>query len=125
MKLLPLALAFLLAPTASHAALMSGQDLITACSGEPRAKATCDGYLMAVTDIVLRRESRGHTGGKVCVPDTVTQEQVRDAVLNVAQRPRAAHAPSGAGLVLMALRATWPCPGADGAPGRGVPPQDR
>ena len=108
----------LIAPAPSNAALMSAQDLVSACSGEPRARSTCDGYVMAVTDVILLRESRGKTTGKVCVPETVTQEQVRDAVLNVAQRPRAAHAPNGAMLVMMALRMTWPC---NGAPNNGAP----
>jgi hypothetical protein len=109
----------LLVPVASHAALLSAQDLITACSGDPQAKATCDGYLMAVTDLILLRESRGHNG-KICVPEAVTRDQIRDAVMNVAQRPRAAHAPNGAAVVMMALRATWPC---NDAPNNAAPKQ--
>jgi len=108
----------LIVPIEANAALMTARDLVSACSGEPRARATCDGYLMAVADLVLQRESRGRAGGKVCVPETVTQEQIRDAVLNVAQRPRAARAQTGAMLVMFALRVTWPCNG-NGAP----PPQ--
>ena len=43
-----------LAPTVSNAALMSAQDLVTACSGDATAKAACNGYLMAVTDALLK-----------------------------------------------------------------------
>ncbi len=113
------ALALLLAgSTPSHAAMMSAQDLIAACSGDNRAKATCDGYLMAVTDLILQRQSHGRAAGKICVPETITQQQVRDAVLNVAQHPRAAQADSGTMLVLMAMRKTFPCANApyNGAP---------
>jgi Rap1a immunity proteins len=119
--LLTLALA-LIAPIASKAALLSAQDLTTSCSGDLRARTICDGYLMAVTDAILLRESRGRTGGRVCLPEAVTLDQVRDAVLNIAQRPRAAHAPSGVMLVMMAMRVTWPC---DEAPGQrnGTPTQ--
>ncbi|MGD0433514.1 MAG: Rap1a/Tai family immunity protein [Acetobacteraceae bacterium] len=88
---------------------MSAQDLVTACSGDATAKAACNGYLMAVTDALLLRESRGRTQGRVCVPETVSVDQVRNAVLDVAQRPRAEHAPSGVMVVMMALRRTFPC----------------
>ena len=111
------AAALLFVPATSHAALLSAQDLISACSGDTKARATCDGYLAAVTDLILLREGRGRAG-KICVPDTVTQDQVRDAVLNVAQRPRAAHAPNGAVLVMMAMRTNWPC---NDTPGNGAP----
>jgi Rap1a immunity proteins len=100
-------LLLLLAPAPSNAALMSAQDLLTACSGDAMAKATCDGYLMAATDLVLRRQGRG----RVCVPATVTVDQVREAVLNVGQQGRAARAPAGLGLVAAAMRRTWPCEG--------------
>jgi Rap1a immunity proteins len=100
-----------MAPNASNAALMSAPDLLTACSGDAVAKATCNGYLMAVTDAVLLRESRG--GGRSCVPETVTVDQVRDAVLNVSAR-RAAHAGTALRLVTGAMRVTWPCTGTSG-----------
>lgn len=99
----------LLIPVSSRAALLSAPDLLTACSGDAVAKATCDGYIGGIADLVLQREGRGHTGGKLCLPDSVTHDQLRDAVLSVAHRPRAAHAPSGAMLVMLAMRATWPC----------------
>jgi hypothetical protein len=109
-RLLGLALTLLiLAPLSSNAALMSAQDLVTACAGDATAKASCNGYLMAVTDALLLKESRGRTAGRVCVPETVSVDQVRDAVLDVAQRPRAEHAPSGVMVVMMALRRTFPC----------------
>ncbi len=113
MKILGLATALLAcAPAASHAAMLSAQDLVTDCSGDATAMATCNGYLMAVTDIALRRESRASGEGKVCVPETVTVAQVREAVLSVAHGPggqAAVHAPTGLRLVARALRATWPC----------------
>jgi Rap1a immunity proteins len=113
-QVLALALPFLIAATAaSNAALMSAQDLATACSGDAAARATCNGYLMATTDAVLLKESRGRGNGKVCVPPTVTIDQVRDAVLSVAEHRRVAQAPVGVTLVTRALRATWPC---DAAP---------
>jgi hypothetical protein len=109
-RLLGLALPLLLlAPATSNAALMSAQELVTACSGDQTAKAACNGYLMAVTDALLLRESRGRTTRRVCLPETVSVDQVRDAVLDVAQRPRAEHAPSGVMVVMMALRRTFPC----------------
>src|ERR1700730_15607553 len=49
----------LILPIGSNAAAMSASDLLAACSGDATAKATCNGYLMAVTDMVLQRESRG------------------------------------------------------------------
>jgi hypothetical protein len=93
----------------AKAALMSAQDLVTACSGDQTAKAACNGYLMAVTDALLLRESRGRSSRRVCLPETVSVDQVRDAVLGVAQRPRAEHAASGVMVVMMALRRTFPC----------------
>ncbi|MGA3000821.1 MAG: Rap1a/Tai family immunity protein [Acetobacteraceae bacterium] len=117
-KVLAAALALLVfAPAASHAALMSAQDLLTACSGDAVARATCDGYLMAATDLVLRREGRGRTKARLCVPATVTIDQVRDAVLNVGQQRRAMRAPAGLGLVAIAMRRSWPCEGSLGEPG--------
>jgi hypothetical protein len=120
-----------LMPSGSRAAMLSARDLVADCSGDAVAVATCDGYLMAVTDYVLQRESRGREGGKVCVPETVTVGQVRDAVLNVAHRQAgnradspdgpggegrgALRAPNGLRLVARAMRVTWPC---DTAPNR-------
>jgi hypothetical protein len=110
----------LLAPAASNAALMSAQDLLTACSGNAMARATCDGYLMATTDLVLRREGHGQRKARLCVPATVTVDQVRDAVLDVGRQGRAMRAPAGLGLVATAMRRTWPCKGsAWEAPGQG------
>jgi hypothetical protein len=112
----------LIAPATSNAALVSAQELTAACSGDAKGRAACDGYLMAVADTLLLRESRGRTGGKVCLPETVTLDQVRAAVLNVAQRPRAARAPSGVMLVMMAMRVTWPCNDQQD-PRNGAPPR--
>jgi hypothetical protein len=99
----------LLFPIVSRAEMMSAQDLITACSADQRGRGVCDGYLMAVTDAILLRESRGRAQGRVCVPRDVTVNQVRDAVLNLSQRPRAARAPSGVMLVMIALRVNFRC----------------
>jgi hypothetical protein len=113
-KLLGAALGVLLiAPAASRAALMSAQDLLTACSGDAMAKATCNGYLMAATDLVLRRQGRG----RVCIPADITVDQVREAVLNVGRQGRAMRRPAGLGLVAAAMRRTWPCQGSPGDPG--------
>jgi hypothetical protein len=106
----------LFVPAASNAALMSAQDLLTACSGDAVAKATCDGYLMAATDLVLRREGHGRANGTMCVPPTVTVDQVREAVLNVGQQGRPVRAPAGLGLVAAAMRRSWPCQGSSGEP---------
>jgi hypothetical protein len=114
----------LLAPTASHAALMSAQDLLTACSGDAMARATCDGYLMATTDLALRRESNGRTNARLCVPPTVTVDQVREAVLNFGQG-RAVRAPAGLGLVAAAMHRTWPCQGSPREPGPDQPGGNR
>jgi hypothetical protein len=91
--------------------MMSAQDLVAACSADQRGRGVCDGYLMAVTDAILLRESRGQAQGRVCLPQDVTVNQVRDAVLNVSQRPRAARASSGLMLVMMALRVNFHCQG--------------
>jgi hypothetical protein len=104
-------------PIASRAEMMSAQDLITACSADQRGRGVCDGYLMAVTDAILLRETRGRAQGRVCVPRDVTVNQVRDAVLNVSQRPRAARAPSGVMLVMIALRVNFRCQGEPMPPG--------
>lgn len=119
LKLPALAVAsLLLAPAASNAAMMSAQDLITACSGDATARATCDGYLMAATELVLRRQGRG----RICVPSTVTVDQVREAVLNAGQQGRAARAPAGLGLVAAAMRRTWPCQDPNAGPGASPDP---
>jgi hypothetical protein len=114
MAALPVFALLVFFPGASNAALMSAQDLLTACSGDGVAKATCDGYLMAATDVVLRRESRGRSNARLCVPPTVTVDQVREAVLNAGQQGRAVRAPAGLGLVTAAMRRTWPCQGSSG-----------
>jgi hypothetical protein len=107
--------ALLLLPLArpSHAAMMTAQDLMSACSAGGQARATCDGYLMAIADFAQRRAA--HRGGqaKVCMPAEVTVDQVRDAVLRIGERGRALRAPYGLGLVAVALRRTWPCGGGD------------
>jgi hypothetical protein len=111
-KLIAAIFTFLLvAPAASNAAMMSAQDLLTACSGDAVARATCNGYLMAATDLVLRREGRGGANARMCVPPTVTVDQVREAVLNVRQQGRPIRAPAGLGLIAAAMRRTWPCQG--------------
>jgi hypothetical protein len=115
----------LVAPAASNAALMSGQDLLTACSGDAVARATCNGYLMAATDLVLRREGRGGVNARLCVPPTITVDQVREAVLNVGQQGRAVRAPAGLGLVAAAMRRTWPCQGSFDQPGGSQRPWPR
>jgi Rap1a immunity proteins len=117
-KLIAVSFALLLfAPAASNAAMMSAQDLLTACSGDAVARATCDGYLMAATDLVLRREGRGRANARMCVPPTVTVDQVREAVLNVGEQGRAVRAPVGLGLVAAAMRSSWPCQGSPEQPG--------
>ena len=129
MKTLWLATAVLVLPAAgSRAAPLSGPDLLTACGGNATARATCDGYLMAVTDAVLQRESRAKGRGKMCVPDTVTTDQVRDSVMGFTKQPRGAAAQLGAAqsgtampalrLVTAAMRATWPCEDAPQRKGR-------
>lgn len=115
----------LVVPAASKAALMSAQDLLTACSGDAVAKATCDGYLMAATDLVLRRESRDRSNARLCVPATVTVEQVRAAVLDVGRQGRAGRAPAGLGLVAFAMRRTWPCQAAVDEPDTNRRPSPR
>ena len=99
--------------TGSRAAMLSGPDLLTACGGNATAKATCDGYLMAVTDAVLQRESRARGKGKLCVPETVTIDQVRESVMGFTKQAKAPAQPmTGAPalrLVTAALRTTWPC----------------
>jgi hypothetical protein len=102
-----------IAPLAAKASLMSGQDLLSACGGDGNGRTVCDGYLMGLTDIVLHRESRGH-GGRICLPASVTVDQVRDAVLAVGHRPRLMRAPSGVAVVAAAMRVTWPCAGNPG-----------
>jgi len=121
-KLVAASFALLLfVPTASNAALMSPQDLLTACSGDAMARATCNGYLMAATDLVLRRESHGGTNAKVCLPSGVTVDQVREAVLNFGQQGRPLRAPAGLGLIAAAMHRAWPCQGSPGEPGRDEP----
>jgi hypothetical protein len=112
-------IASLFIPAVSRADMMSARNLIAACSGNQRD--VCDGYLMAVTDAVLLRESRGGAQGRVCVPQDVTVDQVRDAVLNVSQRPRAARATSGVMLVMIALRVNFHCQGDQMQPGQTQP----
>jgi len=90
----------------ARAAPMTGQDLVAACTGDATGKATCNGYLQALTDLVLRREEHSQNGGKICMPDTTTVDQVRDAVLASSH-----HAPFALGMVNMAMRKTWPCAG--------------
>lgn len=102
------ALALLAASGRADAALVSARDLAAACAGDAAAKAMCNGYLMAVTDGVLQRESRGGNR-KMCVPDNVTVDQVRDSVTHYGGK--AADAPTGIRLVIAAMRATWPCAG--------------
>jgi hypothetical protein len=101
-----------LVPARSDAALLSAHDLIGACAGDGTAMATCDGYLMAVTDAILQRESRGRTDGRVCVPETITIEQVRAAVLDFAKQKKAERASTGVALAVRAVRAAFPCEGA-------------
>jgi Rap1a immunity proteins len=60
----------------------------------------------------LLRGGRGRAGGEVCLPESIALDQVRDAVLGVARRPRASRAQSGVVLVMMAMRVTFPCAGA-------------
>ena len=102
--LLPLA-------TPSRAAMMTAQDLLSACSGGGPARATCDGYLMAVTDLALRRAAHANRQARICLPAEVTIDQVRDAVLQAGGGGRVMRAPFGLGLVAVALRRTWPCAG--------------
>jgi hypothetical protein len=112
-KLPALTIALLAAWTShANATPMSAQDLISACSGDGMGKATCNGYLMALTDLARRRERRGKGGGKVCLPENVTTDQVRDAVLAFAKQPKAQRVKSGMRLAAGAIRASWPCDGA-------------
>ena len=64
---------------------LSARDLVAACSGDTRARAMCDGYLMALTDAEKIREDRGR-GGRVCLPDSLTVDQIRAGVLDFANR---------------------------------------
>lgn len=108
----------------SNAALLSGPDLLKACEGNATAKATCDGYLMAVTDLVLQREARGRGKGKLCVPETVTIGQVRESVLDFVRKDKPRDKPVAASwpaprMVTASLRTTWPCDDAPRKKGRG------
>ena len=115
--------AVLIAPVMeARAAPLSGRDLLAACGGNATAKATCDGYLMAVTDAVLQREARAKGKGKLCVPETVTIDQVRVGVTDFVSRDKPRDNPvaswSALRLANAALRATWPCEDAPKKKGR-------
>ena len=98
-----------IAPLAAKASLMSGQDLLSACGGDGNGRTVCDGYLMGLTDIVLQRKAAAD-GGKICLPASVTVDQVRDAVLAVGHRPRLMRAPSGVAVVAAAMRSPGGAP---------------
>ena len=109
------ALSFLTLPVSVQAAPLSGQELLAGCTGDATGKAMCDGYLRALTDLVLRREARGKVDGKICLPEVTTIEQVRDAVIGFAgEHPGLKNRPA-LGLFRGAVQAKWPCAGAEKA----------
>ena len=108
--LLAAALLYFGAATA-NAAPMTAAELTAACAGDANARLTCDGYLRALTDLVLVREARGQHG-KICLPDTVTGDQIRETVTSFVATKPPRGTPTAIRLVSAAMRSKYPCSGA-------------
>ena len=105
----------LAAAAGANAAPMTAKELAAACAGDAAAKSGCDGYLRALTDFVQVRQGNGGRG-KVCLPDGITTDQVRETVLSFAAGKPPRGEPTAIRLVSAAMRSKYPCGGASKAP---------
>ena len=109
-----------LPPTLVKAQRLSGVELLARCaSGDQIDSAVCDGYMMAVADILKQRErypAQYQGGQKICVPDEMTLTTIREQMIRFSKQRRSGTPSSGIQVVADALRAHSRCPAAADKP---------
>jgi len=94
----------------SATTFLSGNLLYEFCSeaGSGFAPGLCAGFILGVADVVSDGSWPSHL--RVCIPDSVLAEQVRDvAIAELRAHPENRHL-SAYLHVSLALRRQWPCP---------------
>jgi hypothetical protein len=100
---------FAVFPALAHAEFQTGNQLLKLCTAkDPFHKAECLGYVEATMDTV--DTIREMQGAKSCLPDSVDAGQLQDAVVRYLQANPTKRTAAGSALVVLTLRANWPCP---------------
>lgn len=102
----------LLAASPARADFTSARQLVEQCrSNREQLVFACTGYITGVADTLLDLQNAGGNGGRrFCLPQNVTRNQVRDAVLRDVLADRANAELSAATAVSKALFGRFPCP---------------
>lgn len=96
------------APQPAHAVLLSGEDLLAACTqaaGTPR-RSICLGYIAAIADALA---DKGVGGRKACFPDNAKLSAMRDAVVQYLNEQASAAAKPGSDAITVALVNRFSC----------------
>jgi len=100
-------------PQLATVTFKSGEWLLTKCrSGQQQDKTTCLAFVMGLTDAVSVATAYGGACGtfRVCRPEHVTDEQVRDVIVRYLEaNPVERRSTSAVALAARALAAVWPC----------------
>lgn len=102
------AIALFGAPIPTHAAMMDGTTLLSACtqvSGSPQ-RSICLGYIAAMADAMAEA---GVGDRKACFASDAKLSQMRDAVVAYLQKQQAAGDKAGSDAVAVALANQFPC----------------
>ena len=90
----------------------SGEWLLSKCrSGQQRDQGDCLGFTMGLADAVSVATAYGGACGtfRVCRPEHVTDEQVRDVIVKYLEAHPAELNSSAVAAAVRALAAVWPC----------------
>jgi hypothetical protein len=87
---------------------VTGPEFLNNCTAKERERhIACVGFIAGVTDAYLNAQ-------QFCVPDNVSPNAIADFVIEYALR--IARDQSPVGMILLALKAKWPCIGRAGFP---------
>jgi hypothetical protein len=95
-------------PSASHAEYHDGNELLDYCTREEGTfgSGVCSGYISGVASVLA---SSGVNGFRACIPDNVTNGQIRRVIVDRLERNPALLHYGASGLVAEALEIAFPC----------------
>ncbi len=108
---IPMAALLALTPSFAKAQWMSGPELLRRCqSGDQNDSAVCDGYLMAVMDVLKQRELYPNQGRfRLCMAEGTPVATVRELAIRFSKQRRSGPPLTGVQVVTDALGAYTRC----------------
>ena len=111
-------LLLLLGVTLPASAALKGNKLLQHCTGYATNYMVCQGYIMGVVDTTNTWESVGQAKPEYCLPQGITLPQLVQVSVAGLQASSTVLGEEASGLVIIALRAAFPCeaPATEAAP---------